>query len=138
MGRKNREGFAIEPLKELAAVGAIKTNSARLWVRAEKPGKLKIRVEEKGNPSVFFDEELFIKENNDRDNTESIELPASKDFKSFTKYSYKVFYEDENRLLGEGSFETAPETENQFPKKFAIGLMSSNQIVMIKNPSSYK
>ena len=129
MEGKNKEGFAIEPLRELAAVGAIKTNSVRLWVRAEKPGRLKIRVEEKGNPSVFFEDELEIPENNDRDNTESIEIPSEKKLKSFTKYHYKVFYDDakNERLLGAGSFETAPSSKSEFPQNFAFGLMSCNQ-----------
>lgn len=128
---KHIKDFQNEPLRDMVAIGAIDAHWARLWVRSDRPGALIVRWWRKGEERYFEETRLEIVEENERDNTCSVQLPPD-----FTKggrliplcrYGFRVTRLADGHILGEGSFETAPGHPEQTPSRFSIALMSCHQ-----------
>lgn len=127
---ENIKKFHIDPLRDMVSVSTIKSNSARLWIRSEKPGTLCLRWWKNSNQEDIQKEYIEIKEENKNDNTYSAGLPITSENKllePLTQYSYEVKHTADDHLIGAGTFETAPAHMDQTPSRFSIALMSCNQ-----------
>ncbi len=122
-------GFQNPQLTNMTAVGAVTPRSARIWVRSERPGAFKICWQpEAGGPSG--ETHFTVDEGNLSDNTCAIDLPGESgkvSLKPLTSYRYLVERENGVERIGEGRFETSPDSARETPSKFSIALMSCNQ-----------
>ncbi len=120
---KTRRAFQNGALERMAAVGTIGPRTARIWVRSSHPGRPVIRYWPADRPEspgeTVFPKALEA----ERDFTGSIRLTR---LDPLTRYRFRVVG-PENRILGEGGFETAPEGPTDTPRRFSIALMSCNQ-----------
>ena len=120
--------FKTEPLRDMVAVGAVGPRRVRLWMRSRTPGRVAVRWRPENGEGEGGRVGFEIPADNERDNTAGIELPGPEGGLTPARgYRFQVVHGDEERLLGEGRFETAPERPDQFPEMFSIGLMSCNQ-----------
>ena len=126
-----RTGFENRPLKDMVAVGAVEAHRVRLWMRTEQPERFRILWWPEGNKDHLNEAGVEIAPENQRDNTTSFSIPAGPDspsaLRSKCRYRFRIVRESDDREVGEGGFETAPESGEPSPAKFAIGLMSCNQ-----------
>lgn len=116
--------FQNEPLRDAVAIGSVTAHTARLWMRSEKPGRL--RVSWQGESGESGEAALEIAQENERDNTGTVQLPAAGRLRPLTRYFYRVVHES-GHALGEGSFITAPDCAAATPEKFSIAFMSCHQ-----------
>ncbi|ADE15203.1 Phosphodiesterase/alkaline phosphatase D-like protein [Nitrosococcus halophilus Nc 4] len=127
---ENLKSFQIEPLRNMVSVSAVKARSARLWIRSERPGILRLRWWKMGDQENAQEGYIEIEYENKNDNTRSVELPLTVDnlfLEPLTWYVYEVKNVADDQLIGVGSFETAPDHPDQTPHRFSIALMSCNQ-----------
>lgn len=122
-------GFQNPQLTNMTAVGAVTSRSARIWLRSERPGNLKICWRpQAGGPEG--EKRFAIEEDNLGDNTCAVDLPDESEqmaLNPLTSYRYEVERDDNAEKIGEGLFETSPTSVEETPSKFSIALMSCNQ-----------
>ena len=113
--------FEKNQVTNMVAVGEVGPTSARIWIRSDKPGKVKVIVYPRGKPKLKKEYFLNIKDKS-RDLTDTILIQG---LNPLIKYKYIVV-----RLrtkIGEGKFETFPGKQEDTPKKFSIAVMSCHQ-----------
>ncbi len=122
-------GFQNPHLANITAVGAVTSRSARIWVRSERPGDLKITWRpQAGGPAG--EKHFTVEEGSLRDNTCAVDLPGESKqaaLNPLSSYRYDVERGDSAERIGEGRFETSPDSADEAPSKFSIALMSCNQ-----------
>ena len=123
------DDFKNKSLDDMVAVGLVQPHSVRLWLRSRQPGRIKVRWWREGQEGFSGEMATVIPVQNERDNTCSIRIPgaASPPLRPLQRYRFRVFLLDDNRLIGEGRFETAPENVATTPAKFSIALLSCHQ-----------
>ena len=128
---KRKRGFQNEPLKDMVAVGAVGPDRARLWIRSDRSGTLLVRCWKKGEAERADKAAVEVREEDERDNTCSIDLPApagrERPLIPMSRYAYRVSHSSDGHVIGEGGFETAPADDHGTPPRFSIALMSCNQ-----------
>jgi alkaline phosphatase D len=116
-----------ELLGELATVGTVGSASARFWIRAEAPAPLELGLSsENVEVRVRFD----ARSSPEHDFTTAASYPH--DFEGAPPLSPATEYRWTIRrrggvLLGDGTFETAPENEDQAPSELSFAIMSCHQ-----------
>jgi alkaline phosphatase D len=120
--------FRTEPVGDMVVVGRVEPRRVRLWMRSRNPGRITVRWwPEKGDGDggrLRFE----IPSENQRDNTGAVDIPGPDGgLAPACGYRYHVVHRETDRLIGKGRFETAPESPDDFPERFSIGLMSCNQ-----------
>ena len=121
--------FQIKPLESMVAVGAVTSRSARLWLRAAHPGRVRVTVWPEGRQRDAVSEH-FVVAASERDQTLSVivpkDFPGASPLQPCTVYRFDVRAENEERI-GAGRFETAPPDADSAPSKFAIAFASCHQ-----------
>jgi alkaline phosphatase D len=118
-------------LRNMVAVGSAFPDGVRLWFRSERPGKHRVEIRRIGGAAWTQSVHVALPRSNKTDNTISFHYP--RDFtgkpalQSRTLYKYKVTRVAGGEVLGQGSFETAPATEEETPDEFSFGIMSCHQ-----------
>jgi alkaline phosphatase D len=122
-------GFQNPQLTNMTAVGAVTSHSARIWTRCNRTGEFRIRCwDDRGVAS--FEKHFEVKKDNSGDNTWAIDLPGESGkggLKPLTLYRYLVERNDGSERIGEGRFESSPDSPAETPSRFSIALMSCNQ-----------
>lgn len=121
-------GFASAPIENMVAVGAVTPRAARVWIRAARPGRLVVRYgAERGGRLASF--EVDARGRADADNTLVVQLPHGEDapLEAGCVYRFSVCYAGDGTVLGDGRFETAPESAAAAADRFAVAVMSCNQ-----------
>ncbi|MFO7965891.1 MAG: alkaline phosphatase D family protein [Desulfobacterales bacterium] len=118
-------------LKDMTAIGRVGRRWAQIWVRSHMPGQLEAvwRPEDGDRPEAK--KIVEIPEKNHRDNTctfritvaapENLKTPAPR------RYRFTIRHLTDRHIIGEGTFETAPEDIDSMPKKFSVAMVSCNQ-----------
>jgi alkaline phosphatase D len=123
--------FHLEPLRTMVAVGAVGPHSVRLWMRAERPGTLRVRWWPENAAHHAAEAAVHIPEPNACDNTASIVLPDdcphAPPLVPLRRYRFDVVQCADQRVIGEGRFETAPAHPAETPEHFSIALLSCHQ-----------
>jgi alkaline phosphatase D len=123
--------FQNQPVDNMVAVGVVRADSARLWLRAEKPGPLTVRWWPESLPKAVGEKQIQIAQNNDNDNTAGFEIPgkdgADPPLAPLTRYRFQVLRHTDGFICGSGSFETAPAESSAPAEEFSIALMSCHQ-----------
>ncbi len=117
--------FQNDPLQDMVALGAVGPRSARLWMRSERPGVLRIHWWPESDPDAERQLVTEITKDNEQDNTHSLLIDAG--LSPLTRYGYRIIHAGDGHILGRGGFETAPEKPEDTPYSFSIALMSCNQ-----------
>lgn len=112
-----------DPLTDMVSVGAVTPHSARIWLRSRNPGPVKLTWKTEGTADPEGRIEGSISRNNETDNTATLDITC---LKPRTRYTFRVFRDGEV-LLGQGRFETAPDTKTGPPRKYSFVIMSCNQ-----------
>lgn len=119
-----------DALRNLVAVGAVDQRSARLWFRAERPGRYVVSVQG-ANLAPHGQATVEVAPENARDNTAVLvypdEAPGAPALLPLHRYTFHVESEDHTVVVGEGAFETAPANFDQTPAIFSIGMVSCHQ-----------
>jgi hypothetical protein len=83
-----------------------------------------------GNHQVW-ETSVVLPKGNNRDNTTSLLIPDDTDqdraLSPLTRYGYRVFEPEGEKLLGRDIFETAPDLPASTPSRFSIALFSCHQ-----------
>lgn len=137
----------------MIATGAVGPTWVKLWLRSERPGVLLVEYWPEKAPETVHRAIVEVPESNLTDNTTVITLPhlpsVNGPLQPMTRYCYRIRHvgaevsaailserwstgdpqvsEHSAVFFGEGHFETAPESLQQLPQRFALGLMSCNQ-----------
>jgi alkaline phosphatase D len=120
-------GFQTEPLTDMIAIGAVGANTARIWLRSELPGRVRLEYWPIESPAESQSTLLDIPETGAKDHTACIALPTSgRELKPLQRYGVRAVHVS-GRTIGEGRFETAPAREAETPERFSVALMSCNQ-----------
>ena len=123
--KKKMKAFASRSIGDLVSIGLVEPYEVRLWIRSTKPGRLIV---------YWWPEELVSRSNqlfvdihpsNDTDNTATVQVGPG--LTPAARYGYRVTRDDDQHVLGEGVFETAPAHPDETPARFSIALMSCNQ-----------
>ncbi|MDX1654390.1 MAG: alkaline phosphatase D family protein [Candidatus Competibacteraceae bacterium] len=121
--------FQNPPLEDMVALGAVQPTGVRLWLRSRHPGTLRIqwwRQDGKGGPG-----ETMVEASGDvrRDGTLSLTLPPPEDppLEPQRHYRFRVTRLADDKVIGEGRFQTAPGSPEATPPKFSIALYSCHQ-----------
>lgn len=119
-------GFRSDPLEEAVAVGRVEARCAQLWMRTRRAGPYAVHWWPEDAPQRAACLRLEVPEDNERDNTCAVSLPGEGPaLAPLHRYRFRVTGDD--RVVGEGRFETAPEHPDETPERFSFGIMSCNQ-----------
>lgn len=124
------DDFQNEPLQDMVAVGAVRAHSVRLWLRSSLAGPIRIGWWREGEKEPSGETVVIVPKDNEQDNTHSFQVPASAENASLIplqRYRFRAVHLQDNHLVGEGRFETAPEESEATPAKFSIALFSCHQ-----------
>ncbi len=125
MGSRNTDtGFQVEPLGTMVAVGLVTARSARIWLRADRPGTYRIQWNRDGTESDESTLEFTVPDGNISDNTFTVDLQG---LLPLMWYRYRLVDPSGNLKFGEGRFETFPDSPADTPRRFSIAVMSCNQ-----------
>jgi alkaline phosphatase D len=117
------------PVRDMIAIGTVTSTSARIWIRSEHYGKIRILAISMTDNSTF--EVLdYIQKNNKQDNTLSVLVPKNPNknpLRSITGYKVYVYHVESGQQIGAGEFETAPSNQDETASTFSIGLLSCHQ-----------
>jgi alkaline phosphatase D len=119
MNKRERTKFDSIQMERMVAVGKVDSNSARIWMRSEKSGRVEITVRPGGIEPYHA-----VIDDKAADYTKSVLIEG---LKPLTRYRYKVVRTSDRVELGSGQFETFPEKPEDTPGKFSIALMSCHQ-----------
>ena len=123
--------FEDRQLKNMVAVGSVKSNTVRLWMRSELPGKHEIQIWPENNKKNVINITTEIPSVNEDDNTYSVTYPDDLKIDSqlspSTTYKYCIKRKADNMTIGNGKFETFPENMENTPKDFSVACISCNQ-----------
>jgi alkaline phosphatase D len=109
----------------MVAVGAVGAHSARLWMRAERPGRLQVRWWPDDQAHDVAETSVVVPGDDARDHTCSIEITDA--LAPLRHYRFRVVHAADEHLLGEGCFETAPAKPQDTPERFSVAVMSCHQ-----------
>ena len=115
--------FQNAPLTDMVAVGAVTSHSARIWLRSHKHGSIVLDWKSEDSPKIQGRKNAVVSKENQTDNTLTIDITG---LEARTLYNFYVLREN-NELLGQGRFETAPDSEIDTPERFSFAIMSCNQ-----------
>lgn len=114
----------------MVGVGKVGPTSARIWIRSHRPGKHAITVWPYGSPSQGQTAQVTIPDRGN-DHTYSVlfpdDFPALSPLRPLKRYLLSVSSNTDNKLIGKGRFETAPEKPGDSPSRFSIAVMSCHQ-----------
>jgi alkaline phosphatase D len=118
--------FASHQVKNMVGVGMTGPGFVRLWMRTESPGVHELQIiGARGSRSS----KVMIPAGPVGDQTLAVTYPPPNEpqLAPMTKYRFRVVRTGDGRVMGEGSFETAPAREVDTPPKVVIALMSCHQ-----------
>jgi alkaline phosphatase D len=118
--------FASHQVKNMVGVGMTGPGSVRLWMRTESPGIHELQIiGARGSRSS----KVRIPAGAPGDQTLAVTYPPPNEppLDPMTKYRFRVVREGDGRVMGEGSFETAPARDADTPSKVVIAVMSCHQ-----------
>ena len=118
--------FASHQVKNMVGVGMTGPGSVRLWMRTESPGVHELQIiGSRGSRSS----RVMIPAGPVGDQTLAVTYPPPNEprLAPMTKYGFRVVRTGDGRVMGEGSFETAPASDADTPPKVVIALMSCHQ-----------
>ncbi len=106
------------------ALGAVEPRRARIWARVHLPGSVRLTYGIEGSEHPCGEVFAEVAPCNETDNTVVF---APTGLEPLQRYWFRVNRAESGKLVGEGSFETAPEPGGTVPGKFSIGLASCHQ-----------
>ncbi len=116
---------------DLVAVGDVRPHSARLWLRAKRPGLHRLELWRTDRPHQIFSASFDVSDDPARDGTKSFQLPddfaGAAELTPGTAYGFRIVRERPVEVVGEGCFETAPAAIDFAPERFSIAFMSCHQ-----------
>ncbi len=121
MAAKN---FQVGELRDAAVLGAVGSRSARVWLRADLPGEVWVTWGHAGENLPVGELVAEVRGDDGSDQTEVVTLGG---LEPTTRYWFRINRRMNGGLVGEGSFETAPEGRSVGAGKFSIGLASCHQ-----------
>lgn len=113
------------------AVGAVGSDSARLWLRSDAPGphRLEVWPLDGAGPSRSVSWRFTPAE--DADGTGTLlypsDFPGEPPLAPLRRHGFRITRESDGTLVGEGRFETLPARREDTPATFSFGLLSCNQ-----------
>jgi alkaline phosphatase D len=117
-------------IKGMVGVGKVGHRSAQIWIRSHRPGKHRIKVWPSGFPSAEQTANVTIPDRGN-DHTYSVlfpdGFPGLSPLRPLKRYLFSVSSSPDNRPVGTGRFETAPEKPDDSPERFSIAVMSCHQ-----------
>ncbi|MGC1481177.1 MAG: alkaline phosphatase D family protein [Chthoniobacterales bacterium] len=116
--------FLNGPLRDAAVLGAVSARSVRVWARVQIPGTVRATCGLVGSEERRA--EVFT-EANDENATDQTVVLVMGGLEPMQRYWFRVNRADSGALVGEGTFETGPESTEESPRKFSIGLASCHQ-----------
>lgn len=118
----------MEPLETMVAVGLVDDTSVCIWIRVHRAGTITVSWSPENDEDKVAHKDVHIPYHNSADNTVSVALPEEgEQLLPLTRYTFSAVHQEDNRLLGEGAFETFPATAKDTPERFTIGLTSCHQ-----------
>jgi alkaline phosphatase D len=123
-------GFRSAPLRNMVALGAVTSKSARVWLRSEHPGRVRVEYWPARNPTHRRHATLDIGSDATRDRIGWLLLPSPEDDDDLspgTRYAFSALHLGTGETLGEGGFETAPVTAAAAQDAFSLAIMSCHQ-----------
>ncbi|MFP4031937.1 MAG: alkaline phosphatase D family protein [Desulfococcaceae bacterium] len=120
---KTRRTFQNGALERMATVGAVTARTARIWIRNPAEGLPSIQWWPEDRSESPSQSAFSMPPDPDRDFTGGVRITG---LEPLTRYGFRVAGPD-NQPVGEGGFETAPESPDETPPRFSIALMSCNQ-----------
>jgi len=121
--RRKRFDNEARQLQNMVAVGEVGPDHARIWMRSDQPGEVKVFCHESDN----FREEQELPVTIDDDASDYTKTLLIGGLKPLTRYGYLVVRRNDLKPLGGGTFMTFPEKPSDTPERVVIGLMSCHQ-----------
>ncbi len=121
--------FQNQPLEDAVAVGSVGPYSARLWMRSRSPGRHRVRWwRQDAKPTDGSELIVEIPDDPLPDYTFRCRIPdGGAQLRPLARYCYRIESLQDDRLIGEGRFETAPASPDDTPSSFSFAVMSCNQ-----------
>ena len=118
--------FASHQAQNMVGVGMTGPGFVRLWMRTESPGVHELQII---GASGSRSSKVMIPAGPVGDQTLAVTYPPPNEpqLAPMTKYGFRVVRTGDGRVMGEGSFETAPASDADTPPKVVIALMSCHQ-----------
>src|SRR5262245_3973342 len=118
--------FASHQAQNMVGVGMTGPGFVRLWMRTESPGVHELQII---GASGSRSPKVMIPAGPVGDQTLAVTYPPPNEpqLAPMTKYGFRVVRTGDGRVMGEGSFETAPASDADTPPKVVIALMSCHQ-----------
>ena len=121
-------GFQNEEMGDAVAVGGVTSGAARLWLRARSPGAYVATWWRDGEPAGVQRLEVVVPGEDESDHTLSFTIPGEHGaLRPITRYRFRITSTEDDRVVGEGRFETAPAGAADAPTSFSFAIMSCNQ-----------
>ncbi len=121
---RQRSKFDTPQMRRMVAVGEVGPSFARIWMRSDSPGEMKVIVHPQGQPQQPQEERVDIQAEDATDLTQTALIQG---LEPLCRYSYKVVRSEDDALIGSGGFETFPKTPEDTPDKYSVALMSCHQ-----------
>lgn len=121
--------FQNQQMEDAVSVGSVGPHRARLWMRAGSPGRHRVRWwPEDAKPTEGSELIVEIPEDPLSDHTFRCKIPkGDEQLRPLTRYRFRIASLQDDRLIGEGAFETAPAAPEDTPSSFSFAVMSCNQ-----------
>lgn len=122
-------GFSTAPIADMLAIGAVTTDSARIWIRSENPGPVHIRYWPVSERAAIEQVVVVPDLSNATDRTGCVPIPGTGGaaLRQLCRYRVEAVNSSTGRLIGSGEFETSPGDAQSAPDRFSIAWMSCNQ-----------
>lgn len=121
-------GFQNEEMGDAVAVGGVTSRGARLWMRGRSPGGYVATWWRDGEPAGEQQLEVEVWDDHENDLTCSFDIPGEHaGLMPLTRYRFRITPRDGDRVVGEGTFETAPAGAADAPTNVSFAIMSCNQ-----------
>lgn len=121
-------GFANEPLEDMVAVSAVTADTARLWIRNERGGRVRLDYWPCDAAGAVRSQSVeALEAGTDRTVVAGLPPLGAEPLRPGCRYAYRATHVASGGLLGEGGFETAPADAAAAPERFAIAFMSCHQ-----------
>lgn len=111
-------------LRDAAVLGAVNARSVRVWARVRMPGAVRVTCGFEGSDERRCEVFTEVGSDSETDRTVVVVLGG---LEPMRRYWYRVSRAESGTLVGEGTFETAPDSKEDAPRKFSIGLASCHQ-----------